>query len=77
MTMNDDLNEDWIKVARWDLPMNMDDLLAAMGFAADSPIADIQDRLKALMTHPSWEAAPTEIKQDALKIMTEGRPAPT
>lgn len=74
---NDDLNEDWIKTLSWDLPTNMDDLLAALGFPRDAPIADIQDRIKVLMTHPAWEVAPLEIKQDALKIMTEGRPAPT
>ena len=66
----DMLNEDWIKTLSWDLPMNMDDLIASQGLSPDSPIADIQQAIRSLMALPAWEAAPTEIKQDALKIMS-------
>lgn len=70
----DDLDEDWIKVQRWDvyagdkLLDTLDELIDLMQMA-DQPVVEQKRAVRAFTGLPAWEAAPDSLKQQVVEFL--------
>ena len=80
--IQDEYNEDWVKLGTWDFPRTWPEFLMSVDLTNQT--VERKREVLQWMTHlPAWHAAPREIRVEAAKLLrgggsdTSSTPAPS